>query len=149
MSIIDKIGDFLGTSGYAKDKRLAREFLGVSLDRDIYETMRDNDQVGSLHQNFGTRARAYRNRKTPGERMQIDITKQVLKHMNKAGIVFDINDGQNATAVEILSRAVTFCAINDKQILKFGAPYDQDRQISARQERYQDQYPQAVEAHVA
>ena len=145
MKLIDRIGDFLGTSGFAKDRRLAKDFLGVSLDRDTYESVRDNDEFGSLNQNFGNRARAYKHRKTPGERMQLDISKQMLSHLTRAGVTFDLDKEENQEAVEILSRAVVFTAVNDRKILKFGNPYDTHGDIHQKQERYKEKFPEATD----
>ena len=145
MKLIDRIGDFLGTSGYAKDRRLAKDFLGVSLDRETYESVRDNEEFGTLNQNFGNRARAYRHRKTPGERMQLDISKQILSHMTRAGVTFDLDSEENQEAASILSRAVVFSAINDKTILKFGAPYDGHAPISEKQQHYKEKFPEATD----
>ncbi len=149
MSVIDKIGDALHLSGYSQSKKLARDFLNADLSREDYNKLLESGE-GTLHGNFGRRAKVYQKQLSTNpddyayydlelekevvskELMGVSISRQMLLHLNSAGVTYDLQDVENESVRERMRdmiRVFAKTAEGNKKIISLGEPYDQSQSI--------------------
>lgn len=149
MSVIDQIGDALNLSGYSQSRKLARTFLNTDLSREDYERVLESGE-GTLHDHFGHRAKVFSKHTSHNpadfeyydlelekkvaskELLGISIARQMLLHLNSAGVTYDLQDVENEPLRERMRdmiRVFAKTADDNKKIISLGEPYDHSQSI--------------------
>jgi len=146
MSFLDKITDKFNMSGYARERKIVKQFMGVDLSREDYNAIREQG-IDSMHKSYlGQRIASFNNQGFMDEYQKVELTQRVVDYLNKADVTFDIDAPENEEAKNIMRRAIEFKATNPdrenntRKIINFGEPYDSQNDLVALKEKYKSKF---------
>jgi len=137
--IRDKFGDVIGTSKFAQDRALVKQFTGGEITREDYETYSKNGTVEDIfghivHANpqqryYGfTVSYGYEQAKAVRNFM---LASDVLSFMMEANVSLDLDDPKNARTKEIYLEGIQSYAMKNNKAPRVQEPYCNHPEIAA------------------